>query len=338
MVELIGPWGDVLIAAGLIISVCGAYLSWTIMAAEVPLLAAQHGAFPRVFGKQNRHHAPSSSLWLTNIAVQLALVLIWLTGSNYNSLLTIASEMILVPYFLVGAFLFKVAYRRRDKRLIFAATGACVYGLWLLYASGLMHLLMSVLLYAPGCWCSSMPAAAIGTSICSTGWKRAASSCCWRPRCLPAGLCCTKIACRCGCPSAAFRSPSFLVTPLPVVDPSVAPLAILNAINYHYHLSINGKTRVPPAERRQEAGLDRLKMEGISWLKNCCTHYPCLPPGSADRRGQHGIQPAARSPGDGALPAGAGGRSGARRRAAWQNAEYTERFDALHLFESARPR
>ena len=68
MVELIGPWGDVLIAAGLIISVCGAYLSWTIMAAEVPLLAAQHGAFPRVFGKQNRHRAPSSSLWLTNIA------------------------------------------------------------------------------------------------------------------------------------------------------------------------------------------------------------------------------------------------------------------------------
>lgn len=36
MVELIGPWGDVIIAAGLIISVCGAYLSWTIMAAEVP--------------------------------------------------------------------------------------------------------------------------------------------------------------------------------------------------------------------------------------------------------------------------------------------------------------
>ena len=155
MVELIGPWGDVLIAAGLIISVCGAYLSWTIMAAEVPLLAAQHGAFPRVFGKQNRHHAPSSSLWLTNIAVQLALVLIWLTGSNYNSLLTIASEMILVPYFLVGAFLFKVAYRRRDKRLIFAATGACVYGLWLLYRAD-----------APADVGAAVCARAVGVHVC----------------------------------------------------------------------------------------------------------------------------------------------------------------------------
>ncbi len=150
MVDLIGPWGDVIIATGLIVSVCGAYLSWTIMAAEVPLLAAQHGAFPKIFRKQNQNHAPSASLWLTNGAVQIALVVIWLTGSNYNSLLTIASEMILVPYFLVGAFLFKVARKRQDKRLIFAATGACLYGLWLLYASGLMHLLMSVLLYAPG--------------------------------------------------------------------------------------------------------------------------------------------------------------------------------------------
>ena len=33
---MLGPWGDVVIAAGLIVSVCGAYLSWTIMAAEVP--------------------------------------------------------------------------------------------------------------------------------------------------------------------------------------------------------------------------------------------------------------------------------------------------------------
>jgi arginine:ornithine antiporter/lysine permease len=31
-------------------------------------------------------------------------VLIWLTGSDYNTLLTIASEMILVPYFSSAPF------------------------------------------------------------------------------------------------------------------------------------------------------------------------------------------------------------------------------------------
>lgn len=147
MVEMMGPWGEVIIAAGLIVSVCGAYLSWTIMAAEVPLLAATHKAFPRMFARQNKNNAPSASLWLTNISVQVCLVLIWLTGSDYNTLLTIASEMILVPYFLVGAYLLKIATRPLHKAI---GIGACLYGLWLLYASGPMHLLLSVVLYAPG--------------------------------------------------------------------------------------------------------------------------------------------------------------------------------------------
>lgn len=147
MVRMMGSWGEVAIAAGLIVSVCGAYLSWTIMAAEVPWLAATHKAFPRLFARQNRHNAPSASLWLTNISVQVSLVLIWLTGSDYGTLLTIASEMILVPYLLVGAFLLKIAVRPLHKAV---GVGACAYGLWLLYASGPVHLLLSVILYAPG--------------------------------------------------------------------------------------------------------------------------------------------------------------------------------------------
>lgn len=116
-----GPLGEVIIAAGLIVSVCGAYLSWTIMAAEVPLLAATHKAFPKMFARQNKNNAPSASLWLTNISVQVCLVLIWLTGSDYNTLLTIASEMILVPYFLVGAYLLKIATRPLHKAIGFGA-------------------------------------------------------------------------------------------------------------------------------------------------------------------------------------------------------------------------
>ncbi|WP_297207639.1 amino acid permease [uncultured Pluralibacter sp.] len=147
MVKLMGSWGEVVIAAGLIVSVCGAYLSWTIMAAEVPWLAATHKAFPRIFSRLNDNGAPSASLWLTNVSVQVCLVLIWLTGSDYGTLLTIASEMILVPYLLVGAFLLKVATSPLQKAV---GIGACLYGLWLLYASGPMHLLLSVVLYAPG--------------------------------------------------------------------------------------------------------------------------------------------------------------------------------------------
>ncbi len=150
MKHLLGHWGDAVIAVGLIISVCGAYLSWTIMAAEVPFLAAQQGAFPRSIARQNRHNSPSASLWLTNGSVQVCLILIALTGADYNTLLTIASEMILVPYLLVGLYLIKVVRGQNKPWAMFTGVGASAYGVWLLYASGPLHLLLSVVLYAPG--------------------------------------------------------------------------------------------------------------------------------------------------------------------------------------------
>ncbi|HCW99858.1 MAG TPA: arginine:ornithine antiporter, partial [Pantoea sp.] len=150
MTRLMGHWGDAVIAAGLIVSVCGAYLSWTIMAAEVPFIAAQQGAFPRSIARQNGRNAPAASLWLTNGSVQICLILIALTHADYNTLLTIASEMILVPYLLVGLYLVKLTRGKAQPLALAVGLGASFYGLWLLYASGPLHLLLSVVLYAPG--------------------------------------------------------------------------------------------------------------------------------------------------------------------------------------------
>ncbi len=59
--------------------------------------------------------------------------------------------MILVPYFLIGAYLLKLSFQQNSARYI-KLTGfiASIYGLWIVYAAGLDYLLLSVLLYAPG--------------------------------------------------------------------------------------------------------------------------------------------------------------------------------------------
>lgn len=150
MTRLTGSWGNAIIVVGLIISVCGAYLSWTIMAAEVPFIAAQQGAFPRSIARQNTRNAPAASLWLTNGSIQVCLILIALTGADYNTLLTIASEMILVPYLLVGLYLIKVVKGQQKPWALAVGVGASLYGIWLLYASGPLHLFTSVVLYVPG--------------------------------------------------------------------------------------------------------------------------------------------------------------------------------------------
>ncbi|MGP1928783.1 MAG: amino acid permease [Arsenophonus sp. NC-WZS1-MAG3] len=150
MINMMGNYGEVIIAAGLIISVCGTYLSWTIMATEIPYISSLNGAFPKIFKYQNKNNTPSSSLWFTNGTVQLVLILIYLSGSNYNILLKLASEMILLPYFLVGAFLIKISFKHANKKLLIIGAVTNLYGLWLLYASGTINLLLSVVLYIPG--------------------------------------------------------------------------------------------------------------------------------------------------------------------------------------------
>lgn len=147
---LIGNWGAIIITAGMVLSVSGSYLSWTIMAAEIPQQIAVNGTMPSWLAKLNKHTAPVNSLWLTNGCVQLCLIAIALVHIDYNGLLTIASEMVLVPYLLVGLFLIKLTWDRSQPLALFVGVLASTYGTWLLYASGIHHLFMSVLLYAPG--------------------------------------------------------------------------------------------------------------------------------------------------------------------------------------------
>ncbi|QJC35863.1 basic amino acid/polyamine antiporter [Enterobacteriaceae endosymbiont of Donacia sparganii] len=150
MTVLIGKWGNIFILLGLIISVCGSYLSWTIMAAEVPWIAAKNNIFPKILSRQNNNQAPIYALWFTNISMQICLILIGITKLDYNKLLTIASEMILIPYFLIGAYLFKISFKKKNKFNLFISLGSCIYTIWLLYAAGFLNLLLSLILYIPG--------------------------------------------------------------------------------------------------------------------------------------------------------------------------------------------
>ncbi|HKJ60785.1 MAG TPA: arginine-ornithine antiporter [Hyphomicrobiales bacterium] len=152
-----GDWGDWLIRVGLMVSVGGAFLSWTLFAAEIPYVAAHEGIMPKLFDKQNKNGSPVASLWITNGLVQLFLIITLISQSTYTALFYIASTAILVPYVLSGAYALRLAltgeaYRPGENRGRDVLVGivATVYGCWLVYAAGLTYLLMVALLYAPG--------------------------------------------------------------------------------------------------------------------------------------------------------------------------------------------
>ncbi len=154
---VVGPWGAVLINLALVVSVIGAFLSWTLLAAEVPHVAGKDGTMPKFFGHENARGVPSTSLLITNLLVQAFLVITLFAQSTYQALFFIASAAILVPYIFSGAYAAKLAmtgesYGAGENRTgpMLLGLVATAYGLWLVYAAGLSYLFMCAILYAPG--------------------------------------------------------------------------------------------------------------------------------------------------------------------------------------------
>jgi arginine:ornithine antiporter/lysine permease len=156
--SVVGPWGAALINIGLIVSVGGAFLAWTMLCAEIPYVCGKEGTFPKWFAGENAKGSPANSLWVTNGLIQLFLVLTYFSSNAYNFFYFIASVAILPPYVFSGAYALKLAltgetYGAGDKsrkRDMIVGAVATIYGAWLVYAAGLQFLLMCMVLFAPG--------------------------------------------------------------------------------------------------------------------------------------------------------------------------------------------
>lgn len=152
--SVVGKWGAIVINLGLVISLLGATLGWTLLAAEIPYIAAKDGMFPKVFAKENKNGSAVNSLWITNILVEISLILTLFSSSTYQILYSIASGAILIPYFLSALFGLKFQLMNKEEngrtKNIIIASVATIYTAWLVYAAGLKYVLLETILFAIG--------------------------------------------------------------------------------------------------------------------------------------------------------------------------------------------
>lgn len=155
---VVGPWGAVFISIGVLVSVLGAYLAWSLICAEVLFAAAKSEDMPKLFATENQNKVPAAALWLTNVIVQLIVISTYWSQDAFALMLNLTSAMSLIPYFLVAAYAVLIANRgetyqvrsaERTRDLVIAAIAA-LYTLFMIYAGGLKFVLLSAVLYAPG--------------------------------------------------------------------------------------------------------------------------------------------------------------------------------------------
>ena len=156
--RVVGPWGSWLMNLGLLVAVLASWLAWTLITAEMPLAAARNGTFPRQFSRENAAGAPSVSLWVTSLLMQLALFVVYFSDNAWNTMLSITGVMVLPAYLVSTLFLWKLCVggqypantsSQRPVAALCAGLGT-LYGLWLIYAAGLHYMLMAMILIALG--------------------------------------------------------------------------------------------------------------------------------------------------------------------------------------------
>jgi arginine:ornithine antiporter / lysine permease len=154
----VGPWGAAFIGVGVIVSVLGAYLAWTLMAAEVLSIAAKKGDMPSFLAKENANKVPSSALLMSTLLVQAVLAATLLSADAFTFALSLCSHLSLLPYLLSAAYLLKLAINRETyphsdpdyRKDLTVAILATIYSVFLVYAGGMKFLVLSFLIYAPG--------------------------------------------------------------------------------------------------------------------------------------------------------------------------------------------
>ncbi|MFJ8660153.1 basic amino acid/polyamine antiporter [Streptomyces sp. NPDC093795] len=153
----VGNWGQVFVSVGLIVSVLGAYLAWTLMAAEVLFVAAKDEDMPRFLGRSSGDDVPVPALLMTTALSQVVLVVTAFSDDAFNFALDLTSSLSLIPFLLAAGFAVKIALRpaqekvagESTRRELVVAILATVYTAFLLYAAGPKFVLVSFILYAP---------------------------------------------------------------------------------------------------------------------------------------------------------------------------------------------
>jgi arginine:ornithine antiporter/lysine permease len=155
---VVGHWGAVFVSVGLLVSVLGAYLAWSLICAEVLFAAAKTKDMPKAFAYENANKVPSTALWATNIVVQLIVITTYWSRDAFALMLNLTSAMALIPFLFVAAYglmlsrrgeTYEVRPQERQRDLIIAGI-ATIYTIFLLYAGGLKFIVLSAVLYAPG--------------------------------------------------------------------------------------------------------------------------------------------------------------------------------------------
>lgn len=155
-----GEWAYWAVIISVIISLLGGWIAWTLVCAQTPYTAAIVKILPPKFAKENKKGTPVFSLLISSIIMQVFMLLVVTANSVYMAAIDLTGVMVLPAYLFCGLYLTKATFDRNEMlpykskgQLAWMRTVGIItslYCLWLIYAGGLLLMLITSILYIAG--------------------------------------------------------------------------------------------------------------------------------------------------------------------------------------------
>lgn len=155
---LTGDLGEYLINIGVLVSVLTSWLAWTMICAEIPMVAAENKTFPQGFAKKNKNGAASVSLWVSSGFMQFVILLVYFSNHAWLAMLAISALTVLPAYLMSTGYLLKLCitgeYNNYTKNhpapALIAALIGFAFCLFMFYSSEIKYLVMVPILLTIG--------------------------------------------------------------------------------------------------------------------------------------------------------------------------------------------
>ncbi len=151
--RVVGPWGGAFISGGLIISIFGAWLSYTILASEAMHEMARMELLPRLFAKLNRHGAPTACLITTGAMIQVLSIVMLFSEAAYQFAYSLCTASIVISWGLASAYMARYAWTHRAEGMVkdfVLGAFATIFLAAAITLSGLHQLMLCCIAYVPG--------------------------------------------------------------------------------------------------------------------------------------------------------------------------------------------
>jgi arginine:ornithine antiporter/lysine permease len=163
-------WGGAFISWAIIISVCGSWLSFTMLPAECTSMMADHGLLPKSWDERNKANAPQMSLLIVAVLTEIFIIIATFAADAYTFAISMCTVTIVITWAFAAAYQVKYSVENHEGLQAFFGVLALLFQVVGVMFTGWGFLLLACLGYIPGMYFYKKAREENGGSVTKAEW------------------------------------------------------------------------------------------------------------------------------------------------------------------------